>query len=72
MFWGRGCIKHICKLCDNISNKKYEKLRNYCSKMRELDHLVLSKGLFASIKGHLFFTKGHSDNPEGQVEVEPP
>ena len=39
--------------------------------MKELNQVVLGKGLFFSVKGCLFFTKGHSDNPEGQVEVEP-
>ena len=59
-------------MCDYISNKKHEELRNYWSKTKELNHFVLGKGLFASVKGHLFFIIGHSDNPEGQVEVEPP
>ena len=36
--------------------------------MKELSHFVLGKVLFASVKEHLFFTKGHSDNPEMQVE----
>ena len=40
--------------------------------MIELHHFVLRKGLFASLKENLFFTKGHSDNPEGQVEVNSP
>ena len=40
--------------------------------MKELNHFVLGKILFAAVRGHHFFTKGHSDNPEGQVEVEPP
>ena len=40
--------------------------------MKELNHVVLGKGLFTSGKEHLFFIKGHSDNPEGQVEVKPP
>ena len=54
--------------CDrNIPNKNYAKLRNYLSKMNELDQIVLQKGLFTSIKGHLGLTKGHSENPEGQV-----
>ena len=47
----------------NISNKKYAKLRNYLSKIKELYKIVLQKGLFASIKEHLA-------NPKGQVEVE--
>ena len=45
---------------------------NYLSKMKELDQIVLQKGLFTSIKGHLCLTKGHLDNPKGQVEVESP
>ena len=49
----------------NISNKKYEKLRNYSTKMTELDRFVLKKGLFTSVKGSIPFTKEHSDNPEG-------
>ena len=40
--------------------------------MKELNYVVLRKTHFASVKGHLFFIKGHSDDPEGQVEVEPP
>ena len=61
-----------CKICDNISNKKHEKLRNYLPKTKELNHFVFWKGLFASVKRHLFFTKGHPDNLDGQVDVEPP
>ena len=40
--------------------------------MKELDRIVLQKGLFASMKGHLCLTKGHLDNPEGQAENEFP
>ena len=40
--------------------------------MKELDQIVLQKGLFASIKGHLCLAKGHLDNPKGQVGVESP
>ena len=40
--------------------------------MKELNHFDLEKGLFASVKGHRFFTKGHSGNPERQVEFKPP
>ena len=50
--------------CDNISNENYAKLINYLSKMKELDQIVLQKGLFASIKEHLCLTRGHLDNPE--------
>ena len=65
-------MKQICRIWDkNISNEKYEKL-NYGSKMKELNYVVLRKTHFASVKGHPFFIKGHSDDPEGQVEVEPP
>ena len=39
--------------------------------MKELNHFVLENRLFTSVKGHLFLTKGHSDNPDGQVEVIP-
>ena len=39
--------------------------------MKELDQVVFQKGLFVSIKGHLYLTKVHLGNPEGQVEVEP-
>ena len=46
-------------------------LRNYWSKMKELNHVALGKDLSASVKAHLFFTKGYSDNLEKQVEVEP-
>ena len=40
--------------------------------MKEFNQIVLQKEFFASIKEHLCLTKGHLDNPEGQVEVEPP
>ena len=40
--------------------------------MKELNHFVFGKGLSTSVKGHLFLTKGHSDNPEVQVELKPP
>ena len=39
--------------------------------MKELNRFVLENRLFTSVKGHLFLTKGHSDNPDGQVEVIP-
>ena len=45
---------------------------NYLPKMKELDQIALHKWLFVSIKGHLCLTKGQLDNPEGQVEAEPP
>ena len=38
--------------------------------MKELDQIVLQKWLFASIKEHLYLTKGYLVNPEGQVEIE--
>ena len=38
--------------------------------MKELRQIVLQEGLSASTKGHLDLTKGHLNNPEGQVEVE--
>ena len=56
----------------NISNESYAKLMNWLSKMKELDQFFIQKGLFVSIKGRLCLTKGHLDNPEGQVEVESP
>ena len=34
--------------------------------------LFLEKGLFASTKVHLYLTKKHLDNPEGQAWVESP
>ena len=37
-----------------------------------MNQVILGKGLFTSIKGHLCLIKGHLDNPEGQVEVEFP
>ena len=40
--------------------------------MKTLDQIVLQKGSFASIKGHLCLTNGHLEHPEGQVEVESP
>ena len=40
--------------------------------MKELDQIVLQKGLFASIKGRSCLTKGYLDNSEGQLVVESP
>ena len=34
--------------------------------MKELDHFVLGKGLFATVKGRLPFTKGHSRQSRGK------
>ena len=39
--------------------------------MKDFSQTVLRKGLFVSIKGHLCLTKGHLDNPEGQMEIKP-
>ena len=33
--------------------------------MKEVNHAVFRKGLFTSLKGQLFFTKGHSNYPQG-------
>ena len=35
--------------------------------MKELDKIVLQKGLFTSMKGHLCLRKGHMANTAGQV-----
>ena len=40
--------------------------------MKELDRIVLEEGPFTLINRHLCLTKGHLDNPKGQVEVEFP
>ena len=50
-------------------NENYEKLRNYLSKIKELNQIVLQKGLFTSVKEHLCLIKGHLENREGQVEA---
>ena len=55
-----------------MSKENYAKLRNYFSKIKELDQIAVQERLFASIKGHLCLRKGHLDNPEGQVDVESP
>ena len=61
------------KKCEkNILEENYAQVRNYFSKMSELDQISLQERLFASVKGHIRLTKGHLDNPEGQVEVESP
>ena len=39
--------------------------------MKELNEIVLGKGLFTSIKGQLCLTTGHLDYREGQMEVTP-
>ena len=50
----------MCKICDkSISERNCGKLRNYLFKMKELNGIVLGKGLFVSIKEQLFFIKGH-------------
>ena len=41
-----------------ILNEKYKKFPNHRSKMKELNLVVLRKGLFASVKWHLFYQKG--------------
>ena len=57
--------KTAMRKCDkNIANKNYANIRNYLSKKKELDQIVLQTGLFTSVTGHL--------NPEGQAEVESP
>ena len=38
--------------------------------MKELNQIALQKGLFASIKRHLCLTKGHLDDPKGQMEAQ--
>ena len=38
--------------------------------MKEFIQIVLGKGLFLSIKGHLCLTKEHLANLEGQVEMQ--
>ena len=64
-------IKPKCQICNkNNITKNYEKCRNCISRMRDLNHFVLGKGFLPSVKGHLSFTKGHSDNPQGQLENE--
>ena len=40
--------------------------------MKELDQIVLQKGLFVSVKGNLCLKKRHLHNSEGHVEVDPP
>ena len=40
--------------------------------MKELNKIVLGKGLFASIKGELCLTKWHLDNHKRQLEIEYP
>ena len=37
-----------------------------------MNQINLEKGVFASIKGHLYLRKGHLDYLEGQLEVESP
>ena len=52
-----------------VSNEKYAKLRNYFSKMKKLNQILLQKRLCASI-GYLCLTNWHLNNLEGQVEIE--
>ena len=63
----------MCEICDkNISKEKYDKLRKYLFKLKELNEIVIGKWLFASIKGQLCLIKGRLGNQEGHVEVEYP
>ena len=61
----------MCEISDkNISKGKYEKLRSYLLKMKELNGIVLGKGVLVSVKGQLSLTKGHLGDQEGLVEIE--
>ena len=63
-------IKQMCKICDKIiSIKKYEKLKNCSFTMTNWIKLFLEKGSWCKIIIYAYFTKGHLDNSEGQVEV---
>ena len=56
------------KMCKNFSNKNCK--INKLFKMKELDKIVLLKGLFN--KTAPFSKKGHLDNPKQKVDVESP
>ena len=56
-------LKQMHEIRDkNISDEKYEKLRNDLFKMKELNGVVLEKWPFASIQGQIYLTKGHLGN----------
>ena len=40
--------------------------------MKELNAILLGKGLFVSIKGQLSLTKGHLGDQKGKAEIEYP
>ena len=40
--------------------------------MKELNAILLGKGLFVSIKGQLSLTKGHVGDQKGKAEIEYP
>ena len=60
----------MIKTIKNEIKNKNEKLRNYLFQMKELNEVVLGKGLFVSIEGQLSLTKGHMSDQEGEVEIE--
>ena len=61
----------IChkKDAQNIWSKSWE-IEKLFIENEELNQIVIGKGLFAAVKGHLSLTKGYLDNPEGLVIVE--
>ena len=67
----------MCEICEkNISQEKFEKLRNYLFKMKEfiykiiaINEIILGKGLLASIKEQLCLTKGHLVKQEERLEI---
>ena len=47
----------MCEICDKTFKKIYKKLRNHLFKMKELNEIVLGKGLFAFIQGVTLYDK---------------
>ena len=61
------------KMCNkNISEGKYEKLRNYLFRMKEFNEIVLEKGLFTLVKGQFCLIKRYLGDKEWQMEIEYP
>ena len=59
----------MCKTCDkNTSNKKKLKF-NCLIKLKEFSRIVLEKGLFVSMKGHVCLIKGNLANPVGHLDI---
>lgn len=65
-------IQHILHIVQYVIKYVWNVLKIIQAKYMENEEIVLGKGLFTLIKGHLCFTKEHLDKLEEQVEVKSP